>query len=293
MNSKHLISVCCLFLLFTVLTGCKNEPANVAISRDGAKVSFSQAGKGKPALIFIHGWANKASIWDETVAHFSEKYKTIAVDLYSSDESYKNRNDWSMGLFAEDVAAVINELKLKQVVLIGFSMGSAVVVETARLLPENVIGLVIVDALKDVEMKLPPEIIALTDSFMMDLITNPTNEKLVNGGFYKKNQEESFRKVSEMLENSSQTGWKESISGFFKWINEDCTTSLQKLKIPVTSINSDMEPTETETFRKYVPSFQAKIIPDVGHVIFWDNPDEFNRLLEETIQEFLASSASK
>jgi len=44
---------------------------------------------------------------------------------------------------------------------------------------------------------------------------------------------------------------------------------------------------------KYVPSFQAKIMTDVGHLVFWDNPEEFNRLLEETIQEFIEKTKSE
>jgi pimeloyl-ACP methyl ester carboxylesterase len=51
-----------------------------------------------------------------------------------------------------------------------------------------------------------------------------------------------------------------------------------------------MEPTKVETFRKYAPSFQAKIVPGMGHLVFRDNPEEFNRLLEESIQEFIGTS---
>jgi pimeloyl-ACP methyl ester carboxylesterase len=54
-----------------------------------------------------------------------------------------------------------------------------------------------------------------------------------------------------------------------------------------------MKPTNVENFRKYAPSFQAKIIPGVGHLVFWDNPEEFNRLLEESIQEFINKTKLK
>ena len=40
----------------------------------------------------------------------------------------------------------------------------------------------------------------------------------------------------------------------------------------------------------YIPSFKAKIIPDVGHLVMWDATEEFNRLLEESIQEFINKS---
>lgn len=42
-----------------------------------------------------------------------------------------------------------------------------------------------------------------------------------------------------------------------------------------------------EAFRKYAPAFNAVIIEDVGHLIMWDDAEEFNRLLEESIQEFI------
>lgn len=293
MKTRNLFLGYCVIALILFSYGCKNKPENVAISSDGVKVNFSQMGKGEPAIIFVHGWANRANIWDETMSHFSGKYKTVAVELFGSDESYNNRDDWSMALFGEDVAAVIKKLKINQVVLVGFSMGSAVIAETAKLLPEKIIGLVLIDDLQDVEMKYAPEMIAVMDSFMMDLVTAPTNEKLVNGGFYKKNQEKSFQRVETMLKSSSQTGWKRSLQSYFKWINENCIESFKQIKAPVTAINSDMEPTKVETFRKYAPSFQAKIIPDVGHLVFWDNPEEFNRLLEESIQEFVNKTKSE
>jgi pimeloyl-ACP methyl ester carboxylesterase len=276
------------FILFN--SSCTKEPDNVATSADGVKVTFTLLGRGEPAILFVHGWANRGSIWDETMAHFSGKYRAIAVDLYGSDQSCNSRTDWSMPMFGKDVAAVINKLKLDHVVLVGFSMGSAVVAETAKLLPDKITGLVLVDDLQDVELKYAPGMVAVMDSFMMDLVAAPTNEKLLNGGFYKKNPGKSFQRIETMIKSSSQTGWKPSLQNYFRWLNEDCTESFKQIKAPITAINSDMEPTRVETFRKYAPSFQAKIIPGVGHLVFWDNPEEFNRLLEESIQEFVRKS---
>jgi len=45
-----------------------------------------------------------------------------------------------------------------------------------------------------------------------------------------------------------------------------------------------------ELFRIYIPSFKAKIIPEAGHFVMWDAVEEFNRLLEESFQEFINKS---
>ena len=110
------------------------------------------------------------------------------------------------------------------------------------------------------------------------------------GGFYKKNPEEAYQQVISMISahnNISRIGWKESLDGAFRWLNEDCIEALKKIEVPVTSINSDMEPTNIEAFKKYVTSYKLKVISDVAHLVMWDNPEEFNRLLEESIREFI------
>jgi pimeloyl-ACP methyl ester carboxylesterase len=291
-----------LFLSYGVITlilfsyGCTNEADNVVISSDGVKFSFDQQGKGKPVLIFVHGWSNNKSVWDAQMSYFSEKYRVIAVDLPGFGESEYNRTNWTMASFGEDITAVIKKLNLKQVVLVGFSMGAYVSIETAKRVPECLIGLVLVDEIKDVEMKYSPEMLAYIDSVLMDVVTNPTNEKLLGGGFYKKNPEASYERVLFMLsahKNTSRIGWKESLDDALRWLNEDCIESLKKVPVPIISISSDMEPTNMEAFKKYVPSYQLKIILDVAHLVMWDNPEEFNRLLEESIQEFVNKSKSE
>lgn len=286
-NKKFSLFLSSLLLVLFVFS-CTTEPVNVATSFDGVNVAFYQQGKGKPAVIFIHGWANPKEIWDDQVDHFSQKYKTIAIDLYSPDESRNKRSDWTMEAFGKDVVSVINKLKLKEAVLVGFSMGTAVAIEATKQVPEKVIGVVLVDDLLDPDVKYPPEVIAFMDSVMMDLVNDMTNEKLIMYGFYKNNPDVHFQRLLDIYPDSvSQTGWNESLLGYFDWINEDLTESLKQLSVPVIAINSDMELTNIEVWKAYVPSFQAKIMTDVGHLVFWENPDEFNRLLEESIQEFM------
>jgi sigma-B regulation protein RsbQ len=193
-----------------------------------------------------------------------------------------------MSQFGDDVVAIINKLKLKKVVLVGFSMGAPVVIEAADKVPDKITGVVLVDDLHNIETKYDPPMVHFMDSLMMDLITSPTKEKAVSLGFFVNTPDESFKRCVDMLnKNISRVGYNESINTYFEWLNEDCAKSLEKLKVPLIAINSDSEPTNIEAFRKYVPSFQAKIIPGVGHVVFWDAPDEFNRLLEISIQEFI------
>ena len=287
MKRNYLFLIISIVSLSLIIIGCKKETSNIAVSSDGVEISYQKQGKGKPALVFVHGWTNNKTIWDAQISHFSEKYKAIAVDLAGHGVSGNTRDSWTISAFSDDVIAVMNKLKLKEVVLVGFSLGGPIVIETATKVPDFVKGVVLVDNLQNIEMKYPPEMINGMKAFLMDVVTNPTMEKLVGGGFFKRNVEESYNRiVSTMLDGASQVGWEAMLNEYFKYLNEDCIDALKMVKAPIVAINSDSEPTFTEDYRKYIPSFNAKIMKDVGHVVFWDDPDEFNRLLEESIQEF-------
>lgn len=285
MKRTNLFSQFILITLLLINSSCKNEPDNVAISSDGVNISFDNQGAGEPTLVFIHGWTNNKTIWDAQMYHFSKKYNVIAVDLAGSGLSGNNRDQWTISAFSEDVIAVINKLDLKKVILVGFSMGASVALETARNVPDKVIGIVIVDSFHDVEMQYTPEIFHYMDSIFMDVATDPTMEKLQP--FFRKNKEASFERVLSMINDSHRTGWRESLHNTFHWVNDDLIPSLNKIKAPISVINSDQQPTNIEAFKKYVPSFKAHIIPDVGHVVMWDAPEEFNQLLEESVNDFL------
>lgn len=167
-----------LVFFIVILVGCSREPVNKVNSSDGVEISFNQKGKGNPALVFVPGWTNPKGIWDDQLDYFSKNYRTITIDLPGTGESGNNRTVWTIENFANDVSSVVNELKLKQVVLIGFSMGAGVVTEASTLLPGKVQGIVLVDNMQNVEMKYSPQMMAVMDSTMMDAVSNMSNEKL-------------------------------------------------------------------------------------------------------------------
>lgn len=278
-------------LLLFLIDGCNRETITTITSEDGVSISFDKEGKGEPVIILVHGWSNNRSIWKTQVSHFSKKYEVIAVDLPGFGNSGNNRNEWTIDAYGADISNIIEELNLNNVVLVGFSMGGPVIIEAANKVPDHVIGVVLVDTLQDVEMQIPAPMAHYLDSLMMNLVNNPTKDKIVEGGYVKKNVDSSFNRIAAFLDGASHIGWRESLASIITWQNEQCTHSIKTVKAPIVSINSDMRPTNVQAFRKYVPSFKAKIVEDVGHLIMWDDAEEFNRLLEESIQEFMSHGA--
>ena len=122
--------------------------ASFATSRDGIRIAYEKAGAGPTALVFVHGWSCDRSYFAGQMEPFSKDFTVVAIDLAGHGESGLGRKAFTMASFGGDVAAVVDKLGLKRIILIGHSMGGDVVPEAALRLPGLVIGLIWLDAYK-------------------------------------------------------------------------------------------------------------------------------------------------
>ena len=123
--------------------------AGTAKGADGVTIHYDRAGKGKPALVFVHGWSCDRTYWAKQFDAFAGQYTVLNIDLAGHGESGTDRDDWSIKSFGADVASVVVAEELYDVVLIGHSMGGSVVVDAARRLGDRVSLVVAVDTLQE------------------------------------------------------------------------------------------------------------------------------------------------
>lgn len=284
--------------IILLIVGCakqEEEPAIIvdsAISADGNAIHYQVQGQGKPALIFIHGWCCDRSYWDAQLPYFAQKYKVVAIDLAGHGESGLDRKEWTMGAFGEDVVAVVNKLDLDQVVLIGHSMGGFVILEAARRIPERVIGLVGADTLQNFEGKLTQE--------QMDEWFTPLRANFVEGAnnfvrtmFTPEANSALVEKIATDMSSAPPTVGLGALEGYVHFQNNEIIQVLQEVQAPITCINAELWATDVEVNQSYAPSFKAVIMSGVGHFNMIEDPETFNCLLEETVQEFVQMAKSK
>ena len=287
MKRCKLFCLVSLIITFLIITSCTSEPKNIAISSDGVEIHFNVEGQGTPSIILVHGWSNTKELWDSQVTCLSQKYKVIALDLAGFGESGNNRSYWSMKSFSTDIIAVIEKINLENVILVGFSMGGPVIIEASKKIPERISGLVLVDILQDIEEKASQEWVDNSIKKWREIFTD---RKRIPELFPAKMDTIIIERYISMTFTASKVGWWESIEDFFRWSREDCQESIKSLQVPLMSINSDYATTNVEAYLKYVPSYKLKTISTIGHFVMWEAPDEFNRLLEECVQEFINDS---
>src|SRR3989440_12468357 len=106
---------------------------------------FVRAGRGAPALVFVHGFACTHEDWHAQLAHFQRTHQVVACDLRGHGRTPGRPQECSIEHYGGDVAALVNNLELERAVLVGHSMGCRVVLEAARLVPKKISSLILVD----------------------------------------------------------------------------------------------------------------------------------------------------
>lgn len=92
------------------------------------KINYNDYGTGKP-VILIHGWPLSNEMWEYQINDFvNSGHRVIAYDRRGFGKSSKPWNGYDYDTLTEDLKAIIEQLKLEDITLVGFSMGGGEVV---------------------------------------------------------------------------------------------------------------------------------------------------------------------
>ena len=105
-------------------------------------IPYEIQGRG-PTVVFIHGWTQNMSIWDEQVPVFAPKYRVIRYDVRGFGRS---TGDADQTAHASDLAALLDSLRVPSATLVGLSMGARIALNFAVNYPRRVRALVLYGA---------------------------------------------------------------------------------------------------------------------------------------------------
>ena len=255
-------------------------------SPDGVRIHYETAGKGRPALLLVHCWTCDSSFWKDQVARLSRNRQVVTLDLAGHGRSGRTRKDYTMEAFGQDVKAVADELKLDRMVLVGHSMGGAVILEATKLLGGRVVGLVPIDTLLDVEQssdpketdavmaKMQADYEGQTTAFIRQYLFAPTTPPAVAERIVA----QTTRFPAEIAISALRNNW-----------NYKAAPAFDVIKVPIVAVNGDRFPTNFDANRRHAPQFDALIMKGVGHYPMLEDPARFGRLLDEALRKVGAS----
>ena len=266
-------------------SGCRvGEPGleGQAPSADGTAIHYLVRGSGSPALVFVHGWSCDAGYWQAQMEAFAPANRVVAVDLAGHGDSGSRSGEYTMEAFGQDVAAVLARLEITDAVLIGHSMGGAVIVEAALAAPERVRGLIGIDNFQQVSFGLTPEQIAGFTAAMEGNFRGVV-EPWVKAMFPAGADSALVAQVAADMASAPPAVAVSAMRNLLAWGTDRAPERLPLLKVPLMCINADKEPTDEAALRAVIPGYQVRYMPGRGHFPMQEDPQQFNRLLAETV----------
>jgi non-heme chloroperoxidase len=92
---------------------------------DGTQLAYEDHGTGRP-LVFLAGWTLAADMWEYQVPFLLEAgYRCVLLDRRGHGRSDRPSGGYDLDTLADDVAALVEHLDLRDVTLVGHSMGAA------------------------------------------------------------------------------------------------------------------------------------------------------------------------
>ena len=218
-------------------------------TKDGVEIYFKDWGKGQP-IVFSHGWPLSADDWDTHMLFFKQHgYRVIAHDRRGHGRSSQPGDGHDMDHYADDLAALTEQLDLKDAIHVGHSTGGGEVVRyLGRHGESRVAKAAIISAVPPLMVKteanpggLPKEVF---DGLQAQLAANRPQfyYDLPAGPFYGYNRPGA--KVSEPV---IWNWWRQGMmgaanahyDGVVAFSQTDFTEDLKKITVPVLVLHGD------------------------------------------------------
>lgn len=268
------------------------------LTADGTEIFYKDWGAGQP-IVFSHGWPLTADDWDGQMLFFLHQgFRVIAHDRRGHGRSSQPGNGHDMDTYADDLAAVFDQLDLHDAVLIGHSTGGGEVARyigrhgTARVAKAVLIGAVPPIMLKSASNPggLPLETF---DGFRAGVAANRAQlYKDVPFPFYGYNRDGAV--VSQgVMDHWWRQGMSGSIQAHYDCIaafsETDFTEDLKKFDVPCLILHGDDDqivPYADAALlsAKLVPHPTLKIYPGFPHGMCTTHPDILNADLLDFIK---------
>jgi pimeloyl-ACP methyl ester carboxylesterase len=258
---------------------------------DGAPVNYVDIGTGPPMLL-IHGLAGSWQNWLETIPHFAETHRVVALDLPGFGESPMPREKISISGYGRLVDAFCDAVGIDTAVVVGNSMGGFVAAEVAIQHPHRVEKLVLVSAAGiTIEHQRNDKLLALMRRFEFALTwaaTHPPPEFMLRR---RARRAAAFvfahpdripgPLMAENVRGNGKPGFVDALDALTSYPLRD---RLERISVPTLIVWGDSDrlvpTTDADVFEELIPGSRKLVYEDTGHVPQLERPGRFNADVE-------------
>jgi pimeloyl-ACP methyl ester carboxylesterase len=266
-----------------------------ATADDGVRLHYEETGAGTP-VIFVHEFAGDHRAWEAQMRHFGQRYRaiTLAARGYPPSDVPSDVAQYSQARAADDIAAVLDHLGIDKAHVVGLSMGGFATLHFGFRWARRALSLCVAGcgygAEKGQRDKFRAEVAAVA-AFLDEHGIEPFAAKYAYGPTrvqFENKDPRGFDEFKQQLAEHSAIGARNTQLGVQgeRPSLYDLIDQMAALTVPTLILTGDedwpcLQP--AVLMKQTIPSAALSVMPNCGHTLNLEDPDQFNRLVGDFI----------
>jgi pimeloyl-ACP methyl ester carboxylesterase len=261
------------------------------ITSDQVKLYVEEVGSGTP-IVFVHEFAGDYRSWEPQMRHFGRRYRavTFAARGYPPSDVPADPASYSQERAADDIAAVLDGLSISKAHIVGLSMGGFATLHFGFRHPGRALSLCVAGcgygAEPEQQTRFKGEADAVAASILSDGI-KAFSERYAYGPTrvqFENKDPRGFLEFKQMLAEhdsrgsaNTQLGVQRERPSLYALVDQ-----MRALTVPTLVVTGDEDwpcLMPAILMKRNIPSAALSVLPNSGHTINIEEPDEFNRVV--------------
>jgi 3-oxoadipate enol-lactonase len=248
---------------------------------NGTELYYEISGKRDTSwLVFSHSLACNTRMWDPTIAAFKDKYCILNYDMRGHGQSAAPGGPYTLDMLADDVLALMKELKIERCKFVGLSIGGMIGQTLALRQTKHFEKMV----LADTGHMQPPEAIKqweerikIAQTQGMKALVPSTMERWFTPAF---RESAPAKKIADVIAATPVNGYVGCGQAIMKL---NTTARLKEIRIPVLAITGEADPSAgaTKYIGENVPGAKFVSLSQAAHIANVEQPEKFNQALRD------------
>jgi 3-oxoadipate enol-lactonase len=252
------------------------------------KTNYQIDGAGSRWVTFVTGIANDISLFDGQVPALARRFKVLRYDLRGHGGSESTPGDYSIELLTNDLLNLLDERGVQKTSLVGLGLGGALAQAFAIQHPERVERLMPCCC----RAQMVPDFAAMWHKLRdtvrqngLESIVEPTVQRWFSEDF-KAAHPEVLDQVRSMIRRTTLEGYLGVTAAFLGLAEEDRLHQIEAPTLYVSGADDKLggPPALMAGLAAKVPGARHVSVPNAAHIANIQNPEGFNRVLEEFLQ---------
>lgn len=264
---------------------------------DGVKLYYEEAGDGTP-MLFVHEFAGDHRSFEPQMRHFARRYRCIAFNArgYPPSDVPEAIASYSQDRARDDILAVLEGLSIERAHIVGISMGSLATLHFGLHYADRALSLVLGGCGYGAPLSQQEQFRSEAESFAASIEAKGMQNVAAEYGSgpsrvqFENKDPRGYAEFVAMLAEHSSLGSVNTLRGvqMKRPSVYELEESLAALKVPALIMAGDEDDPCLDAslyLKRTIPAAGLTLLPKTGHALNLEEPDLFNRLVDDFVHQ--------